>query len=161
MLDNQHFSKACCKSETIKSPKYLNYTAVFLKHLKRILSYNQFCAQTNLFENLTTSWPNVDGPTYSGNINRVPWYYIKIKWQSRDVAVVRALTSHHCGPGLIPGSGIMWVEFVRSCRCSEGFSPDSPVFLPSQKPTLQTPIQSVDEEPLRGCATAKSICLFF
>ena len=29
----------------------------------------------------------------------------------------------------------MWVEFVVSSRpCSEGFSPGTPVFLPSQKP---------------------------
>ena len=31
----------------------------------------------------------------------------------------------------------MWVEFVVGSRpCSEGFSPGSPVFLPSQKPTF-------------------------
>ena len=30
----------------------------------------------------------------------------------------------------------MWVEFVGSRPCSEGFSPGSPVFLPPQKPTF-------------------------
>ena len=63
---------------------------------------------------------------------------------SRDGAVVRALASHQCDPGLIPGPGVhMWVEFVLGTRpCSEGFSPKSPVFLPPQKPTLQIPIRS-------------------
>ena len=36
--------------------------------------------------------------------------------------------SHQCVPGL----GVMWVEFVVGSRlCSEGFSPGTPVFLPS------------------------------
>ena len=40
-------------------------------------------------------------------------------------------------PGLIPGPGIMWVEFVVGSRpCSKGFSPGYPVFLPPQKPTF-------------------------
>ena len=42
----------------------------------------------------------------------------------------------------------MWVEFVVGSRpCSEGFSPGSPVFLPPQKPTLQTRIRSGNEGP--------------
>ena len=36
----------------------------------------------------------------------------------------------------------MWVEFVGSRPCSEGFSPGSPVFLPPQKQTIQIPIRS-------------------
>ena len=53
---------------------------------------------------------------------------------------MRALASHQCVPGSIPGPGRhMWVEFVVGSRpCSEGFSPGSPgspVFLPPQKPT--------------------------
>jgi len=31
---------------------------------------------------------------------------------SRDGAVVRVLTSHQCGSGLIPRPGVMWAEFV-------------------------------------------------
>ena len=52
---------------------------------------------------------------------------------SRDGAVVRALASNQCDPGSIPGPGVhMWVEFVVGFRrCSKGFSPGSPVFLPS------------------------------
>ena len=43
----------------------------------------------------------------------------------------------------------MWVEFVvGSCPCSKVFSPGSPIFLPPQKPTLQIPIQSGNEDPL-------------
>ena len=49
---------------------------------------------------------------------------------------------HQCGPGLIPGRGVLWVEFVVvSCHCFKSFSPDSPVFLPPQKPTLITKFQ--------------------
>ena len=42
------------------------------------------------------------------------------RWVSRDGAVVRALASHQCGPGSIPGLGVMWVEFVVGSRpCSK------------------------------------------
>ena len=41
---------------------------------------------------------------------------------SRVGTVVRELASHQCGPGLIPGPGVMWVEFVvGSLLCSERF----------------------------------------
>ena len=37
-------------------------------------------------------------------------------------AEVRALASHQCGPGSIPGlDTYMWVEFVGSLLCSKGF----------------------------------------
>ena len=36
------------------------------------------------------------------------------------MAPKKALASHQCGPGSIPGLGNMWVEFVvGSCPCSE------------------------------------------
>ena len=57
---------------------------------------------------------------------------------SRDGTVVRALTSHQCGPVSIPARCHMWVGGV-CCwflPCSEGFTTRSPVFLPLQKPTL-------------------------
>ena len=46
--------------------------------------------------------------------------YINIR---RDGAVVRAITSHQCIPGSIPGPGVItWVEFVvGSLPCSERF----------------------------------------
>ena len=54
--------------------------------------------------------------------------------------VMRALASHQCDPAgssSIPGPGVLWAEFVvGSHPCSEGFSPGSLVFLPSQEPTL-------------------------
>ena len=47
----------------------------------------------------------------------------------------------------------MWVEFVVGSRpCSEGFSPGTPVFLPSQKPTFPNSNsiwKQWREEPLR------------
>ena len=68
--------------------------------------------------------------------------------------VVRALASHQCGPGSIPGLGVMWVEFVVGSRpCSEGFSPGTPVFLCPQKPTFPNSYLTWKqrmEEPPRG-----------
>ena len=63
---------------------------------------------------------------------------------SRDGVVVRALASHQCGTGSISRTRRhVWVEFVVGSRpCSEGFFSGSPVFLPSQKPTLQIIIRS-------------------
>lgn len=70
---------------------------------------------------------------------------------SRDGTEVRALASHRCGPGSIPGSGLTWDQFVVGSRpYSEDFSPGPLVFLPSQKPTFQIPNQSRNsgqEEP--------------
>ena len=37
------------------------------------------------------------------NIN----YYYRVNWGCRDGAVVRALASHQCGPGSIPGLGVI------------------------------------------------------
>ena len=54
---------------------------------------------------------------------------------SRDGAVVRALASHQCFPGLIPGPGVicglslLLVLFL----APRGFSPGTPVFSSSQK----------------------------
>ena len=57
---------------------------------------------------------------------------------SRDGAVVRALASHQCGPGSIPGLGVicglsLLLVLVLAPR---GFSPGTPVFPSSQKPTF-------------------------
>ena len=58
--------------------------------------------------------------------------------RSRDGAVVRALASHQCGPGSIPGLGVicglsLLLVLVLAPR---GFSPGSPVFPSPQKPTF-------------------------
>ena len=54
---------------------------------------------------------------------------MKIFEGSTDGAVVRAFASHQCGPGPIPGPGviIMWVEFVVGSRL-RGFSLGTPDF---------------------------------
>ena len=50
----------------------------------------------------------------------------------RDGLVVRALAFHQCDLGFDSRSLChMWVEFVVGSRpCSEGFTPDTPIFLP-------------------------------
>ena len=58
---------------------------------------------------------------------------------SRDGAVVRALTSHQCGPGSIPGPVVicglsLLLVFVLAPR---GFSPGTLVFPSPQKPTFR------------------------
>ena len=53
--------------------------------------------------------------------------------------------------------------FVGSLLCSERFSPGTPVFLSSQTQTFPNSYSTrnkVDEEPLCGCATSKSLLLF-
>ena len=57
---------------------------------------------------------------------------------SRDGAVVRALASHQCGPGSIPGLGVICGLSLLLVLFSapRGFSPGTPVFPSPQKPTL-------------------------
>ena len=57
---------------------------------------------------------------------------------SRDGAVVRALASHQCGPGLIPGPGILsgLSLLLVLVLAPTGFSPSTPVFPSPQKPTF-------------------------
>ena len=54
---------------------------------------------------------------------------------SRFGAVVRALASHQCVPGSIPGPGVLFVA-------SRGFSPGTPVFPSPQNQHFQIPIRS-------------------
>ena len=71
--------------------------------------------------------------------------------------MVRTLASHQCGLGSNRGAGMLVLSLA-----ARGFSPGTPVFPSHQKPTFpnsnSTRIQ-VDEEPLRGCATSKSLLL--
>ena len=57
----------------------------------------------------------------------------------------------------------MWVGFVAgSLLCSEGFSSGTPVFPPSTKintSKFQFDLETVDEEPPHGNATANSLLL--
>ena len=80
--------------------------------------------------------------------------------------MVRALGSHQCGPGSTPGvdaicglSLLLVLSFV-----PRGFSRGTPVFLSPQKPTFpnsNSTRDKVDEEPLGGCATSKSLFIYY
>ena len=80
-------------------------------------------------------------------------------------AVVRALASHLCGPGSNPsvdaicGLSLLLVLYLTP----RGFSPGTPVFPSPQKPTFpnsNSTRNQVDEEPLCGCATCKSLFIY-
>ena len=57
---------------------------------------------------------------------------------SRDGSVVRALAFHQCGPGSIPGLGVICGLSLLLVLFSapRGFSPGTPVFPSPQKPTF-------------------------
>ena len=86
-------------------------------------------------------------------------------WGARNGAVVRALASHQCGSSSNPG-----VDFICGLSlllvlslASRGFSPGTPVFPSPQKPTFpnsNSTRNQVDEEPLCGCATSKSLFIY-
>ena len=65
-------------------------------------------------------------------------YFLRVHPKSRDGAVVRALASHQCVPGSIPGPGVicglsLLLVFYSAPR---GFSPGTPVFPSPQKLTF-------------------------
>ena len=86
---------------------------------------------------------------------------------SRVGPVVRALASHQCGPGSIPGVDtiILWAEVAVGFRpCSKCFSPGTLVFLPPQKPTFPNSNSTWKqwiEEQLCGCATEIPIYCYY
>ena len=85
-------------------------------------------------------------------------------WGARDGAVVRALASHQCGPGSNPGvDAICGLSLLLVLSFApRGFSPGTLVFPSPQKPTFPNSNSfrnQVDEEPLSGCATSKSLLL--
>ena len=85
---------------------------------------------------------------------------------ARDGTVVRALASHQCGPGSNPGlNAICGLSLLLVLSFApRGFSPGSPVFPSPQKPTFpnsNSTRNQVDEEPLCGCATSKSLFIYF
>ena len=80
--------------------------------------------------------------------------------------MVRALASHQCDPVSNPGVdaicglSLLLVLFL----APRGFSPGTPVFPFPQKPTFSNSNSTrnqVDEEPLCGCATCKSLFIFY
>ena len=75
---------------------------------------------------------------------------------------MRALACHKCGPGSNPGvdaiSGLSLLLVLFFAPRSS--SPGTPVFPSPQNPTLpnsNSTRNQVDEEPLCGCATSKSL----
>ena len=78
--------------------------------------------------------------------------------------MVRALTSHQCGLGSNPGvDAICGLNLLLVLSFApRGFSPRTPVFPSPQKatfPNCNSTRNQVDEEPLCGCATSKSLLL--
>ena len=85
-------------------------------------------------------------------------------WEARDGTVVRALASQQCGPGSNPGvDAICGLSLLLVLSFApRGFSPGTLVFPSPQKPTFPNSNSirnQVDEEPLSGCATSKSLLL--
>ena len=76
--------------------------------------------------------------------------------------MVRALTSHQRGPGSNPGvDAICGLSLLLVLSFApRGFSPGSPVFPSPQKrafPNSNSTRNQVEEGPLCGCATSKSL----
>ena len=79
--------------------------------------------------------------------------------------LVRALVSHQWGPGSNPGvDAICGISLLLVLSLApRGFSPGTPVFPSPQKPTFSNSNSTrnqVDEEPLCGCATFKSLFIY-
>ena len=80
--------------------------------------------------------------------------------------MVRANASHQCGPGSNRGVDAMCelsLLLVLSLSM-RGFSPGTPVFPTPQKPIFpnsDSTKNQVEEEPLCGCATSKSLFYLF
>ena len=84
-----------------------------------------------------------------------------LKWGARDGAVVRAFASHQCGQGSNPSiDAICGLSLLLVLSFApEGFSPSTP-----QKPAFpnfNSTRNQVDKEPLCGCATSKSLFIYF
>ena len=80
-------------------------------------------------------------------------------------AVVRALASHLCGPGSNPGVDAICGLILLSVLslAPRRFSPGTPAFPSPQKPIFPNSTSTsnqVDEEPLCGCATCKSLFIY-
>ena len=89
-----------------------------------------------------------------------------IHWGARDGAVVRAFASHQCGLGSNPGfDAICGLKLLLILSFApRGLSPGTPVFPSLQKPAFPNSNSTrnrVDEEPLCGCATSKSLFILF
>ena len=74
--------------------------------------------------------------------------------------MVRALASHQCGLGSNPGiDAICGLSLLLVLSLvPRGFSPGTPVFSSPSNSNLTR--NQVDEEPLCGCATSKSLFIY-
>ena len=82
---------------------------------------------------------------------------------ARDGDVVRALACHQCGPSANPGFDSICGLSLLLVLSFAPFSPGTPVFPSPQRPTLSNSNSTrnqVDEEPLCGCATSKSLFIY-
>ena len=84
---------------------------------------------------------------------------------SNGGAVVRALAFHQCDPGSNPGvDTICGLSLLLVLSLApRSFSPGTPVFPSPQKPTFSNSNSTrnqLDEEPLCGCATYKSLFIY-
>ena len=100
--------------------------------------------------------------TLSGILHFKHWMMIWLG--SNGGVVVRTLPSHQCGPGSVPRSdAICGLSLLLVLSLApRGFSPGNLVFPSPQKfmfPDSNLTRNQVDQEPLYGCATSKS--LFF
>ena len=78
---------------------------------------------------------------------------------------MRALASHQCGSGSNPRvDAIFGLSLLLILSFApRGFSPGTPVFPSPQKPTFpdsNSTRDQVDEEPLCGCSTSKSLFIY-
>ena len=84
---------------------------------------------------------------------------------SRVGAVVRALASHQCVPGSIPGPGVICgLSLLLVLTLLRGIFSGFSGFPPSTKinfSKFQFNLETVDEEPLRGNTTANSHLFIF
>ena len=129
-----------------------------------------YLLNNNLFDAYSSQ---LTGPKYDCQDPLIgKYYYIKHNftqesgWGARDGAVVRALASDQCGAGSNPGVDaicglrlLLVLSFVLT-----GFSLDTPVFPSPQKPAFpnsNSTRNQVDEEPLCGCATSKSLFIIY
>ena len=84
---------------------------------------------------------------------------------SKGGAVVRALAFHQCDPGSNPGvDTICGLSLLLVLSLApRSFSPGTPVFPSPQKPTFSNSNSTrnqLDEEPLCGCTTYKSLFIY-
>ena len=124
------------------------------------------------FENIATIFPSFNPypslppvATEDGKQFQCPNIVLNNKTGPRDGAVVRALASHQCGPGSNPGvDAICGLSLLLVLSLApRGFPPGTPVFASPQKPAFpnsNSTRNQLDEEPLCGCATSKSLFIY-